>query len=194
MRPDLSALGSDTRIRGVTSFLSVAVAVLGFVLLARNASAQDKFVQITVEETRVRTAPTSEGQFVVRAAKGDVFEWVATHDQWFEVYLSSGAARFLPDTAATLTMEVPPVPPSETERKRIAMAMVRAADRATCEALRRYPKEIEQQITYERLLQDRYQLRVFQDHGFPAARYDSLKMEGARKSVSGEWQLPSVPC
>lgn len=156
------------------------------------ALAQNGYVKVTADTAEIRVGAASGSDLVGHAIQGDIFNLEGESGAWYEIDVTSGEYRYLPQAAAIVVKDEPSVPSSVSRRKEIIMEMTRAEDRATCEALERYPDRIERQIDYERLLQDRYQLRVAQKYRFPVARWDSLMTEGARKAVEGEWELPNI--
>jgi hypothetical protein len=118
---------------------------------------------------------------VGKAKADDVFKLLDQSGDWFEVVMFSSESRYLHESLAERTADAPPLPASAEQRRKACIEIVRAQDRATAEAERRYPTDYRRQIALERLLYDKYELPIFHRFFISPARNASLVVECAKK-------------
>jgi len=78
---------------------------------------------------------------------------------------------------------------SESRRKEIFRAIVRAEDRAAKEAREKYPNNVDQEITLERELARKLKAQVREKYGISETIEDSITTE----ALSEGWSMPSLP-
>jgi hypothetical protein len=170
-----------------------AASAAGFVLLLfclRPAAAAH--IEITGTDVNIRTAPSLTAVVVAVAEKGDVFEVRGKMLEWFEIVLFSGEERYVSRTLATPVDYTPVLPRLTVERQRIFRALKSAERRAGAQAALKYPVmnrygrpipgNVVRKIAHERLLNDRYKLRVIQESGLQPPIYEELIDEAVKEN------------
>ncbi len=167
--------------------VTVPVAILALVALAAAASPhpqQNKYIRIIGDRVNIRFAPSTSSVVVAFARAGDIFELADMSGDWYEIYMFSGEARYVHKSLAVVSEYRVTLPQSVATRRTVFKAFVKAEDRATAEADRRYPptnrQNIERNIDYQRILDDRYKLDVTQQHGVQPPIYRKLVAEGLK--------------
>lgn len=155
------------------------------IVLASVASAYAEYVSVTADAVNIRTGPSTSSVVIVKAQEGDIFELKGEDGQWYKINMFSGEYRYFHQSLAKPVGEAPALPADSSVRRRACIEVVRAQDRAAAEAQRRYPTQFEQQIDYERLLYDRYELPIFRRFGISPARNSKLVVECAKKGWLG---------
>jgi len=134
------------------------------------------YILIT-QVTNIFLNPKTDAIVVAKVKAGNVFELYNVTDVWYEIFMFSGEARYIHKSVAQETTVAPQLPSSANIA---CKEIIIAQDRATKEAMQKYPNDILKQIDYERLLMDRYTMSVFQKYTLPPARYSKLAVECAK--------------
>lgn len=79
------------------------------------------------------------------------------------------------------------VSPPESGRKEIFKEIIAAEDKATAEAERRFPADIEKQIDFEGELIKKYKAELAEKHGLTFDQLKSIGVEG----ITNNWSMPS---
>lgn len=163
--------------------MRVASFVLSFLFFSSTGLAQ-QYVRVTADALNVRTVPGG-GTIIGQAVRDDVFELRGQRGIWYEINMFSGEYRYIHSNYAAVVASLPPQP-AEPIRRLAFQALVRAEDRAFAEADRRIPPTsraaIERNIDLQRVLDDRYKLKVSHEYQIQPAHYNKLKIEGIRKN------------
>jgi len=182
--------------RGVVILLSViAVALLLYVFTADyraglrsppaaaqaappSAPVQRMYLRITASAATIRLGASSTSRRVVTARQDDVFTLDGREPGWYRMFVASGEYRYVSDTLAQPVATTPPLPSDPTVLQRACFADVYAQDRAQAEAEQRFPEEVagnmDAYIDLERLLDDRYEVPVFERYHIPMAQHPAL--------------------
>jgi len=138
------------------------------------------YIIITSNNTNIRIAPNST--IITQAKTGDVFELKGTEGNWYKINMFSGEWRYVHNSCAKPTNNIPSLPSSIITRKTAYQKLVKAQDRSVAEAQKAYPYDFKKQIDYERFLYDKYELPVCHIYNIPVARYRKLIAEGVSKN------------
>lgn len=159
-------------------FTLTAVAL---VLVSTGAMAQDRYIQLVVDQVPIRFSPSSTSQLVATGRKGDVFRLSAEQAGWFEIYMFSGEGRFIAKAAAQVAEYKIVLPASISRRQEIYRALGKAEDRSFADADRKYPPSaVDKNIEYQRILDDQYKLEIMHQFGVQPPIYRPLNVEGAK--------------
>jgi uncharacterized protein YgiM (DUF1202 family) len=138
----------------------------------------------------IRTGPSTAKFVVGEASKGELYRLVTEKDEWFQIEMFSGDTRFISKsfTSSLKESELDPrhnfvVPSSEAKRKDIYNRIQHAKKRADREAEEIIPNTAhpERNMRYRKILEDRFILKVFQNHEMQPGLYPDLIKEGAMK-------------
>jgi len=162
----------------------VRLSVLPCILAALSGAAAataPQYLRVTTATARLHAAPSTQAPVVASAALGDVFRISSSKGEWYAVVVASGEYRYLHRSTVVSVPGVPALPESEAARRAAALAVVKAQDQATDEAIRRFPNDLNRQIDLERSLSDKLILDALHKHSIAPARYSELAVEAARK-------------
>jgi len=175
----------------VCVYLTVLIASLA--LVPSTVLADADYIEVVGKVVNVRTGPDSSSDVVAEARKGDIFELEGQEGEWYEIDMFSGEWRYIYKRTAKKVTYTLLLPTSVSTRRSIFRALSSAEDRSQAEADRKYPMadrygrpisgNMERNIDYMRLLDDRYKLEVFHQFGVQPPIYIKLIVEGVQK----EW-------
>jgi len=137
---------------------------------------EDTYVRVTAR-TEIRTT-AGGGELVGEALPGDVFEFGKEAGDWTGVTMFSAHYRYLRSANVTKT-ELPSLPALAVQQ-RVYRAMGQIEDQAIDDAMARYPTDLDDQLRYERLLNDQRKLKLFQREGVAPALASKITWEGAK--------------
>lgn len=154
--------------------------------------AQPRYIEITADQVNIRVGPRTSSIVVSKARKGDVFELHRKEGRWYKIRMFSVDRRYVHRSFAKATPYVVSIPNQVAVRRDIFQALMRAEDRAEAEADRKYPLEdgygrpisanIEKNLDYMRLLNDRYKLRVMHRFKGQPPIHGIIITEGLKKN------------
>jgi|SRR6185295_19016347 len=152
--------------------------VLAFILVAAIGSSAAEgadFVRIKASSARLRVSASTKSAVVATVKQGDVFEVGERTSSWIGVVTPSTEYRYV-TTSIVEEVAAPPAFPTATNRLRNAChEVVAAQDRADREAQQRYPDpDFQRQITFQRVLYDKYELPIFEQYDIAPAHYAHL--------------------
>lgn len=175
----------------INPWLVLLICAFG-VLFPPLAFGEENFIQITGDRVNIRTNTTTSSTIVAKALKDDVFRLSEEKDQWWEIYIFSGEARYIYKSLADIVDYQVSLPSPESTRRELFKAFLQAEDRATAEADRKYPLadqygrpisgNINKNIDYQRMLNDRYKLEITHSFGIQPPIYTKIAIEGVQKS------------
>lgn len=141
------------------------------------------YIIIIKDEVNIRFLPNSNSIVVAKGMKNDVFQLLEEKDEWFLIDMFTGEYRYVPKLSAKVISSIDPYSFSiETKIKAFKEALA-AEDKASNEALNKYPNDLNKQIDYSRILDDRYKLLVFRKYSIPAPWGKKLFLEG----INNKW-------
>lgn len=155
--------------------------------------ARNGFIQIKGDKINIRSAPNKNSSIVAQALKGDIFECKEESNGWYKIIVLSGEYRYVYKSLAKFLGEyTATLPSTESERREIFNALLKAEDRAQAEADRKYPlagkfgkpikANLKKNANYASLLRDKYELEVVHKYKIqPPASLD-LTIEAAQKN------------
>lgn len=151
------------------------------------------YIEVVGKVVNVRAGPDTSSDVVAEARKGDIFELQGQEGEWYEIDMFSGEWRYIYKPMAKKVTYTLLLPTSISTRRSIFRALSSAEARSQAEADRKYPMadrygrpisgNMERNIDYMRLLDDRYKLEVFHQFGVQPPIYIKLIVEGVEK----EW-------
>ncbi len=154
--------------------LRLFILVLGIGVIAQaNILHAAKYVEVSKDNVNIRTSASSSATVIGQAAKGMVFRLIGTNNEWHEIALSSGEYRYFHASLGENVVNAPQLTSSEDVLIGTCREFVAAENRATEEATVREP-DIMKQIDLDRLLTDRYKLKVFKKYDIAPARTTEL--------------------
>jgi len=139
------------------------------------------YIQVLKSGVNIRYSPSSSSVVIAQAKKGDVFELENENGKWFEITMFSGEDRYIYKSLCQEIDYMPSLPKYEEIRKIIFLALLRAEDKAQRIADEKYPYDIDKNIDYARLLNDRYKLEVFHKTNLQPPIYYKIILEGVKK-------------
>ncbi len=161
----------------------ILLTAITIVLPAMSLRAATRYIEITRGVVNIRTNPSTSGQLVVKAKRGDILELIGEENGWYKIRLFSGKPRFVHKNLAkhaSYTLQVP----LDTElRRSVYQGWFKTEQRAEREANRKYPpdRDLKNNLDYLQLLSDRYKLEMMQRLGVQAPIYRRIILEGNRK-------------
>ena len=154
------------------------------------ALAAEEYVQITGDRVNVRFWPSTASRVVAQARRGDIFKLYDILDQWYGINLFAGHTRYLHRSLAKV-VDYRPELPEDAVRYSIFHAAVGAERRSREDAdaefpsrdssYRLIPGNPDKRSKYRRILQDRYILQIYHDHGLQPPLYRIIRGEGLTK-------------
>lgn len=128
----------------------------------------------------------------IRAHKGDIFGAEEVRQDWTSIHMFSDEIRYIESSKIEYIQEIPPYPHDLPTRSRICLNVKNAENKASNEAVRKFPYEIENQGSYKRFLFDVYVLKIFRKFDVPATHYSKL-MECNDDSLFGNDVIEYFP-
>jgi len=168
--------------RKISTPVVIMVMLTLIVFMALIVSAEEKkCVRIIKNNVNIRMGSSTSYVIVGQAKENDIFELEGEQGQWFKIIMFSGEWRYVHKSLAEPVyyhVSLPPVSIQETLIERLGQA----EDRAMAEADMLYPlntpedvqKNMQKNIEYERLLEDRYKLIIFHEFNVQPAIYTEL--------------------
>lgn len=138
----------------------------------------------------IRSGPSTSKFVVGEASKGELYCLVTEEDNWFQIEMFSGDTRFISKSYSSRLKEseLDPrhhfvLPSSVAKRRDVYNRIQRAKKRTDREAEEIIPNSInpERNMRYRKILEDRYILKVFQNHEVHPGLYPDLLEEGTTK-------------
>ena len=112
---------------------------------------------------------------------GDIFEVGERTSRWVGVVTPSSEYRYVSASLLENVGSPPPFPTSESTVRNACRAIVAAQDRADREAQERFPdSDFRRQITYQRILYDKFEIPIFEQYGIAPAHCAHLSVTCAR--------------
>ena len=155
--------------------LSVIVSLMILPIFGQN------YIQVITSDVNIRFKPSSSSNVITQAKKGNIFELISKKGDWYEIAMFSGEFRFIHQTLCEKKDYV--IAPTESEqlRKRIFSELIKAEDKATSDADKKYPNDIYKNIDYNRILDDKYKLSVINSFDLQPPVYSKILIEGVKK-------------
>lgn len=173
--------------------VALLVFALAIALVTPVISAGEEYIKVVGKVANIRTGPGTSSGVIVQARKGDIFELRGQEGEWYKIAMFSGEWRYIYKPISKKVTYTLLLPTSISTRRSIFRALSSAEDRSQTEADRKYPiadryghpisGNMERNIDYMRLLDDRYKLGVFHQFGVQPPIYIKLIVEGVEK----EW-------
>jgi hypothetical protein len=150
------------------------------VFASKSIFAVNRYIEITRSTVNVRSEPSTSGSLVAKAKRGDIFELTGEENGWFQIRMFSGKSRFIHKNLAREAAYSLQVPQDLELRKKVYEGWFNAERRAKREADRRHPpdRDLEANLEYQQLLNDRYKLEMMQTLGVQAPLYRRIILEG----------------
>lgn len=139
----------------------------------------------------IRTGPSTSRFVIGEASKGEIYNFIAEVDGWYKIELFTGEYRYISKSFSARLKESEVVsqhyfvlPSSKGKRRNIYERILRAKRRAQREAEEIIPGTLdkERNTRYRKILEDRYILKVFQNHTVHPGLYRDLIEEGVSKA------------
>ena len=152
---------------------------------------EKKYIKIVGETANIHFAPNTSSQLICRAKKGNIFELTGETKEWYKINLFSGEWRYVLKSLSDTTKYTISLPKEISTRRKIFMSLLKAEDKAFAEANLKYPtmvnfkptNNIEKNIDYNRILNDRYQLEVMQKYKV----HPPINIKLTVEAITKEW-------
>lgn len=131
-------------------------------------------VRVIADKATIYTKPNTKSTFHISAQKGDIFEVKETHNGWHQIELFSGGKRYVKHSKVEIIQQVAAYPSDPSFRSKLCTETEEARNKASKNAMSKYPNEVNQQGLYEQLLFDQYMLSTFRTFKVPATHYSKL--------------------
>jgi uncharacterized protein YgiM (DUF1202 family) len=143
---------------------------------------EDRYIQITGEKVNIRFKNDLNSTVVAKAGKGDVFELKSEKGNWYEINMFTGEYRYIHNSLATVVAYSSSLPSLSTARA-MWSAFGEAEDKSMLDAEKKYPisQNMNKNIEYSRILEDRYKLQIFHKYNIPPVAYMKILTEGAKR-------------
>jgi hypothetical protein len=161
-------------------FLFIAtVLAIGLFALTQSVMARESrvyvvqaYLEVTVDEASVYSAPDLSSEVVVKAQKGDIFRSYGTDGEWYEIAITELPLRFIHKSVAEST-DAPKLEVTEAVRKNICMELDAVYKQANEESFEKLQLGGDSYRWF--LLQlDRQSLPIFREFGISSALNDEL--------------------
>ncbi len=162
------------------------------VFISYSALAEDKYVEIIGNKVNIRSGSSTKSSIVAKALKGDIFKYYGEKGDWYKISMFSGESRYVHKSLSKFTEYETELPNEVSKRRTIFREILRAEDRAQAEADRKYPMSdkygrsipgnIEKNIDYSRILNDKYKLEVIHKFNIQPPTYSKLVIEGVKNN------------
>ncbi|MBA7549084.1 hypothetical protein ES705_41557 [subsurface metagenome] len=154
--------------------------------------ADDQYIIVTGESVNIRTGVGITFPFVCDAREGDIFELIGKEGDWYKINMFSGEWRYIHAIYVKPTNKLPAYPDDDSVRQEIFLALLEAENKALEEADKKYPYwpisgrkapegNIEKNIDYQRILDDKYSLDVFHKFIVQPPIYTKIIVESLQK-------------
>lgn len=152
-----------------------------FLFLVINPFFGQDYVQIIKSSVNIRFSPTTSSSVIAQANNGNIFNLEGEKVDWYEISMFSGEYRYIYKSMCKKVNYTMNLPESEQIRKAVFKALLNAEDKAQAEADRKYPNDIFKNIDYQRMLDDKYKLKVIDNSNLQPPIYRKLIIEGVQK-------------
>ena len=148
---------------------------------------KDNLILITGQRPNIRFAPTTSSEVVAQAKKGDMFKVEGKEGNWYRIIVFTGMERYVYATLAKPVKATIVIPDSVYIRKKIFLDILQAEDRAFFEATAKFPPSENQDrnVDQNRILEDRYKLKVFHKYNIQPPAYKKFVDEG----INHNWDM-----
>ena len=148
--------------------------------------AEDEYVEIIGNQINIRLSSATSSPIIAKGRKGDLFKLEGDEGKWYKISMFSGEIRYVHKSLMKAVRKEISLPDSESTRRSIFRGLLNAEDRAQAEADGRYPitnrASLDNNIDYDRILNDRYKLDVFHQFGVHSPIYTKILVEGVKKN------------
>lgn len=141
-------------------------------------------IRVISSEAAIYSDPDKHSEMQIRAQKGDIFGAEEVRQDWTSIYMFSDEIRHIESNKIEYIEEISPYPHDLSTRNRICINVKKAERKASKEAARKFPYEIENQGSYNHFLFDTYVVKIFRKFDVPASHYSQL-MECVDDSLFG---------
>ena len=162
----------------VKAFALFATAVAFLAPTLPIAQDNTQYAEITAASAPLYLSARTSSTVVVTARRGDLFPIDGSTASFYIVLSIVGEGRYVAKNLVRVHASRPRVTASDASLRQLSAVLGRAETRATNEAVRRYPSDLDSQITWERILSDRYQLAEFHRLGVSTALKHEAFMYG----------------
>lgn len=132
-----------------------------------SCSTSAKFVRVTSELADIQILPDKTSIIIGEAFKNDIFEFIGEDNEWIKINIFSGEYRYIHQSFVQVLEYGISAPFSDDLCPLLMQGLVDAEDKSLAEANDKYPitngENVEKNIEYERILLDRYKLKIFHE-------------------------------
>ena len=140
----------------------------------------DEYIIIIKDEVNIRFLPNSNSFVVAKGMKNDVFKLLEEKDEWFVIDLFTGEYRYVSKLNANKVDTIKPYLLELEVKTKAYKELVKVEDKASAEAMIKYPNNLDKEIEYARILEDRYKLAVFRKYSILVPWQGDLIVEGTK--------------
>lgn len=155
-----------------------------------NCSTSAKFVKVTSELADIKILPIKTSIIIGEAFKNDIFEFVGEESEWIKIKIFSGEYRYIHQSFVKVLDCGISAPFSDDLCPLLMQRLVDAEEKSLSEANDKYPitngENVEKNIEYERILLDRYKLKIFHEFDLQPVIYQialTRCIEGSQSKI-----------
>ena len=139
-----------------------------------------EYIQVIKSDVNIRVNPSSSSTIIGQADNGRIFELKGEENGWYRILMTSGEYRCIYKSLCK-KVDYSISLPSESVQRSLFKDLLVAEDKATADADKKYPNDIMKNIDYQRILDDRYKLKVFITHNLQPPIYYKVIGKGAKE-------------
>ncbi len=140
----------------------------------------EEYIILIKDEVNIRFLPSSNSIVIAKGMKNDVFHLLEEKDEWFVIDMFTGEYRYVSKLNAKKVDTIKPYSLELEVKMKAYKELVKVEDKANDEAMAKYPNNIDKEIEYARILEDRYKLAVFKKYSIMVPWQGDLIVEGAK--------------
>lgn len=160
-----------------------------------SCSTSAKFVRVTSELADIQILPDKTSIIIGEAFKNDIFEFIGEDNEWIKINIFSGEYRYIHQSFVQVLEYGISAPFSDDLCPLLMQRLVDAEDKSLAEANDKYPitngENVEKNIKYERILLDRYKLKIFHEFDLQPIIYKIAVTRCIEGSQSKTGQRPT---
>jgi len=155
-----------------------------------SCSTSAKFVKVTSELADIQILPDKTSIIIGEVFKNDIFEFIGEESEWIKINLFSGEYRYIHQNFVQVLEYGISAPFSDDLCHLLMQKLVDAEDKSLSEANDKYPitngGNVEKNTEYERILLDRYKLKIFHEFDLQPVIYQiavTRCIEGSQSKI-----------
>ena len=144
------------------------------------------YLRIIKSGVNIRFGPSSSSRIITQAKNGNIFELTEEKGDWYGIIMFSGEYRYIPKSMCEKIKYNLSLPQDIQLRKKVFNSILTVEDKAQVDEDAKFPpSDINKNIEYNRILNDKYKLDIINKFNLQPPIYSKLISEGAKN----RWDL-----